>query len=71
MHTQADFQPTTTNPPALPRHPAPTHLTRTDFGDRFRASYVDAAFRRQDRAITRLEEIAWQDYCAGRQTLRM
>lgn len=66
MHLQTGFQPTTTNPNALPRLRAPTNLTRTDFGVRFRASYVDAAFRSQDRAITRLEEIAWHDYCAGR-----
>ena len=66
MDLQPHFEPTTTIPNALPRHQAPTNLIRTDFGVRFRASYVDAAFRSQDRTITRLEEIAWEDYLAGR-----
>ena len=45
---------------------APAQLPRAEFGVRFRASYVDPAFRAEDEAIARLEEVAWQAYSEGR-----
>ena len=45
---------------------APEHLDRDEFGRRFRRNYVDPAFRAEDDAIVRLEEIAWQAYSEGR-----
>ena len=45
---------------------APAPLPRAEFGTRFRASFVDPAFRAEDGAIARLEEIAWQAYDEGR-----
>lgn len=45
---------------------APAPLVRTEFGVRFRASFVDPAFRAEDQAIARLEEIAWAAYTEGR-----
>lgn len=45
---------------------APAKLGRTEFGIRFRASFIDPAFRAQDSSIARLEEIAWQAYTEGR-----
>ena len=47
---------------------APDPLARAEFGRRFRASFFDAAFRAEDPAIGRLEEIAWQAYDEGRKT---
>jgi multimeric flavodoxin WrbA len=41
---------------------APEQLTREQFGERFRQSFFDPAFRRADDAIGRLEEIAWDAY---------
>ena len=40
--------------------------TREEFRERFRASFFDPAFRPEDEAIARLEEIAWQGYTKGR-----
>ena len=48
------------------REQAPARLERTEFGVRFRASFVDPAFRAEDRSIAKLEEIAWQAYAEGR-----
>ena len=45
---------------------APPPLDRTEFGSRFRASFADPAFRTQDPAIAKLEEIAWDGYKEGR-----
>jgi multimeric flavodoxin WrbA len=48
------------------RGQAPVRLERTEFSVRFRASFVDPAFRAEDLSIARLEEIAWQAYADGR-----
>jgi len=45
---------------------APEPLLRAEFGVRFRASFVDPAFRAEDPSLARLEEIAWQAYSEGR-----
>ena len=45
---------------------APAPLERAEFGTRFRASFTDPAFRAQDQAIAKLEEIAWDGYVEGR-----
>lgn len=45
---------------------APAKLGRTEFGSRFRAAFIDPAFRVEDQSIARLEEIAWQAYAEGR-----
>jgi multimeric flavodoxin WrbA len=45
---------------------APGRLSREEFGVRFRAAFFDPAFRAEDEAIARLEEIAWQAYADGR-----
>jgi multimeric flavodoxin WrbA len=47
---------------------APAHLVRAQFSVRFRASFVDPAFRAEDQSIARLEEIAWQAYTDGRKS---
>ena len=45
---------------------APGQLERAQFSERFRASFTDPAFRAEDGAIGRLEELAWQAYSDGR-----
>lgn len=45
---------------------APGPLTRTEFSARFRASFIDPAFRVEDASLARLEEIAWAAYIEGR-----
>ena len=45
---------------------APAPLEREQFGARYRTSFVDPAFRPEDQAIARLEEVAWQSYIEGR-----
>ena len=45
---------------------APGTLERKEFSVRFRASFVDPAFRAEDGAIDRLEAIAWDAYSEGR-----
>ena len=45
---------------------APAQLLRAQFSVRFRASFIDPAFRAEDQSIARLEEIAWQAYTEGR-----
>ena len=47
---------------------APTPLERAEFGVRFRASYIDPAYRAEDQSIARLEEIAWGAYTEGRKS---
>ena len=45
---------------------APAPLARAQFSVRFRAAFIDPAFRAEDLSIARLEEIAWQAYTDGR-----
>jgi multimeric flavodoxin WrbA len=40
--------------------------TREEFRERFRARFFDPAFRGEDEAIVRLEQIAWEGYTKGR-----
>lgn len=65
----ANAKPTTITIPIVPivrTGQAHNQLTRTEFGRRYRASFIDPAFGAEDLAIARLEEIAWQAYHAGR-----
>jgi multimeric flavodoxin WrbA len=45
---------------------APAPIERAEFGVRYRASFIDPAFRAEDPSLARLEEIAWQAYSEGR-----
>ena len=45
---------------------APAPLERAEFTVRFRASFIDPAFRAEDQSLARLEEIAWAAYSEGR-----
>jgi len=45
---------------------APAPLTRSEFGARFRAGFIDPAYRAEDSSLERLEDIAWQAYTEGR-----
>jgi hypothetical protein len=45
---------------------APPRLARSVFSTRFRATFIDPAFRAEDESIARLEEIAWLAYSEGR-----
>jgi hypothetical protein len=45
---------------------APAAPERAEFGVRYRAAYIDPAFRTEDASIARLEEIAWQAFIGGR-----
>ncbi|MDP2416933.1 MAG: flavodoxin family protein [Hydrogenophaga sp.] len=45
---------------------APVPLARAQFAERFRASFMDPAFRAEDPSITRLEAIAWAAFTEGR-----
>jgi multimeric flavodoxin WrbA len=47
---------------------APPAHTREEFRERFRARFFDPAFRAEDEAIGRLEEIAWDGYCKARKS---
>lgn len=47
---------------------APPAHTREEFRKRFRARFFDPAFRVEDEAIGRLEEIAWQGYSQARKS---
>jgi len=47
---------------------APPAHTREQFSERFRARFFDPAFRAEDEAIGRLEEIAWEGYCQARKS---
>ena len=45
---------------------APSPVSREEFSTRFHASFIDGAFRAEDLAISRLEEVAWGAYIEGR-----
>ena len=45
---------------------APATLSRDAFHERFMQSFMDPAFRAEDDAISRVEELAWDAYHAGR-----
>ena len=45
---------------------APAPLARAQFTERFRASFMDPAFRAEDPSIDRLEAIAWAAFSEGR-----
>ena len=45
---------------------APAVLNRSDFHDRFMQSFMDPAFRPEDEALARLEDVAWDAYKEGR-----
>ena len=45
---------------------APAPLDRAQFSARFRAAFVDPAFRDEDPSLARLEEIAWEAFSDGR-----
>jgi multimeric flavodoxin WrbA len=45
---------------------APAPLERAQFAKRFRAFFMDPAFRAEDAGISRLEAIAWDAYQEGR-----
>jgi len=45
---------------------APDHLSRDEFGRRFRGQFVDPAYRSEGEALVRIEEIAWLGYSQGR-----
>jgi multimeric flavodoxin WrbA len=47
---------------------APGAVSREEFGNRYRARFFDPAFRTEDVAIARLEEIAWDGYCKARKS---
>lgn len=47
---------------------APPMLSREAFGERFRQSFFDPAFRAADDAIARLEAIAWRAYQEDRKS---
>ena len=47
---------------------APASLTRAEFSTRFQAAFHDPAFRVEEPAIARLEDIAWQAYIEYRKT---
>jgi len=62
------MQPTQKTPTVIEirKGQAPAPLARDEFGSRFRASFVDPAFRAEDAAIARLEAVAWAAYIEGR-----
>lgn len=62
------MQPTRQQPTVIEirKGQAPAPLVRDEFGIRFRASFVDPAFRGEDASIARLEEVAWAAYIEGR-----
>ena len=45
---------------------APAAMERAPFSTRFRANFTDPAFRGEDTALQRLEDIAWAAYTEGR-----
>lgn len=45
---------------------APAPIERGPFSARFRASFTDPAYRGEDAALQRLEDIAWDAYTEGR-----
>ncbi|NML85476.1 NAD(P)H-dependent oxidoreductase [Polaromonas sp.] len=47
---------------------APAVLSRSMFHERFMQSFMDPAFRAEDAAISRVEEVAWDAYQQGRKS---
>ena len=47
---------------------APSPPSRDEFGERFRQSFADPAFRAEQPALDRLETIAWQGYDGNRKS---
>ena len=47
---------------------APAVLSRSVFHERFMQSFMDPAFRAEDAAISRVEEVAWDAYQQGRKS---
>ena len=45
---------------------APKTIKRSEFSERFKKSFLDPAFRKEDEAIDKLEEIAWHAFIEGR-----
>ena len=45
---------------------APAPLARAEFSKRYQAAFTDPAFRTEDGALARLEQIAWEAYTEGR-----
>jgi multimeric flavodoxin WrbA len=45
---------------------APATLSRDKFHERFMQSFVDPAYRNEDEALARIEELAWDAYQEGR-----
>ncbi len=45
---------------------APAPIERAEFSVRFRATYMDPAYRAEDESIARLEALAWVAYTEGR-----
>ena len=45
---------------------APNIIIRSEFSNRFKKSFLDPAFRVEDEAIDKLEEIAWHAFIDGR-----
>ena len=41
---------------------APGQISRTEFGERYQASFQDPAFAPEKEAIARIEQIAWLAY---------
>jgi multimeric flavodoxin WrbA len=54
------------SPVEIRKGQAPGRLGHAEFSVRFRATFFDPAFRIEDDAIARLEEIAWLAYTDGR-----
>lgn len=49
---------------------APAVLSRDVFHERFMESFMDPAFQAEEKALTRVEQIAWQAYQEGRKAPR-
>src|SRR4051812_10591003 len=49
---------------------APPMLDREEFGKRFRQSFFDPAFQKEEEAIARIEAIAWDAYDKDRKAPR-
>ncbi|MCK9686184.1 flavodoxin family protein [Scleromatobacter humisilvae] len=50
------------------RGQAPGQLSRSEFGERYQASFRDPAFQAEKEALVRIEEIAWINYKAERKS---
>ena len=56
--------------PVVRKGQGPPRLSREEFGARFRKRFADPAFDAAADAVARLEQIAWDDYSAGRKAPR-